>query len=340
MPNRKILYYTLSTHPVLFVVAGNLLGGWFSFMNMFFGLVVTTLYERYFGREDRLPNNISGKAPDRVLLWQAVSHMIAIGSLCYGVYQGSLQSWFILPAAISTGLYAGQVGIVNAHELIHRKEYAYRLLGIINLTLVNYAHFYVEHVRGHHKFVGTPRDPATARYGETYYHFLFRTIPGQYLSAWQLENERLKKKGQAVFSLNHFILRTTLIEVAINVLLLIWNWKIWLAYILCSSVAIALLEYVNYIEHYGLVRQSNERVTAIHSWQSDITFSRYNLIELSRHADHHYYASKPYHTLISYDESPVLPYGYFGCFYYVLIPPLWFRLIHPRMPKRAGAIHE
>lgn len=340
MSYRKIFYYTLSTHPLLFVVAGNLLGGWFSLMNLFYGLVLATAFERFLGKEDKLENNISGKAPDIVLLWQALSHIIAIASLIYGVHIGTLQSWFIIAAAVSTGLYAGQVGIVNAHELIHRKAHSFRLLGIFNLTLVNYAHFYVEHIRGHHRFVGTPRDPATARYGESFYHFLFRTIPGQYLSAWQLEQERLKKKGLPVYSMHNFVLRSTLIEIAINTILFIINWKIEIAFLTCSATAIVLLEYVNYIEHYGLVRNPYERVTAIHSWQSDVTFSRYNLIELSRHADHHYYASKPYHTLISYEESPVLPYGYFGCFYYVLIPPLWFRLVHPQLAKIRPSLNE
>jgi alkane 1-monooxygenase len=313
------------------VVAGNMLGGYYTFLNLIYGLVIMTFLERYFGREDKLENQISGIAPDMVIIWQSITHIIAILSLLYGVYSGAVQSWFIISAAASTGLYAGQIGIVNAHELIHRKQYLYRLMGIINLALVNYSHFYVEHIRGHHKYVGTPRDPATALYGENYYQFLLRTIPGQYKSAWQLEKERLQKKNQSAWSLNNFVLRASLIEMIIISLLCLISLKLFVAYIVCSFTSIALLEYVNYIEHYGLVRKEGQRVTALHSWQSDFTYSRYNLIELSRHADHHYYASKPYHTLISYDESPVLPYGYFGCFYYVLIPPLWFKLIHPRL---------
>lgn len=339
MEQRKILLYLFSTHPLLFVLAGNLLGGYYTFLNLFFALVIMTFIERFFGKEDRADNDLHGIAPDLVILWQAVTHIIAIVSLLYGIYQGAITSWFILSAGASTGLYAGQVGIVNAHELIHRKQYGFRLLGIINLTLVNYAHFYVEHIRGHHKYVGTLRDPATARYGETYYHFLLRTIPGQYRSAWQLERERLSKQTKPFWSINNFILRATLVQLLIILALGLLSLQVMIGYLACSLMAIILLEYVNYIEHYGLVRETGQRVRAVHSWQSDLTFSRYNLIELSRHADHHNYASKPYHTLISYDESPVLPYGYFGCFYYVLIPPLWFRLIHPRIPDASQPVH-
>ncbi len=339
MEYRKILYYTLSTQPLILVVTGNLLGEYYTFLNLVYGLIIMIFIERFFGQEDKKDNHIEGTAPDMVIIWQAITHIVAIFSLLYGVYTCTVQSWFILSAAVATGLYAGQIGIVNAHELIHRKQYAYRLFGIINLTLVNYAHFFVEHIRGHHKHVGTPRDPATALYGENYYRFLFRTIPGQYVSAWQLEKERLQKNNQNALNLNNFVLRSSLAEVIICSLLYFISMKVLIAYLVCSFTAIALLEYVNYIEHYGLIRKEGQRVTAIHSWQSDFTFSRYNLIELSRHADHHYYASKPYHTLISYEESPVLPYGYFGCFYYVLIPPLWFKLIHPRI-KASTALSD
>jgi alkane 1-monooxygenase len=100
-------------------------------------------------------------------------------------------------------------------------------------------------------------------------------------------------------------------------------------------VANFLLEYVNYIEHYGLERNEKERVSAIHSWQSDQFVSRFVLVDLSRHADHHYLASKPFHTLESYSQSPVLPAGYPTLILPALIPPLWRKLIHPILDKQA-----
>jgi alkane 1-monooxygenase len=97
-------------------------------------------------------------------------------------------------------------------------------------------------------------------------------------------------------------------------------------------VANFLLEYVNYIEHYGLTRRENERVNEMHSWQSDSIVSRFLLVDLSRHADHHYYAAKPFHTLDSHVKSPELPSGYAGLFFVAAIPPLWFKLIDNRIP--------
>ncbi|MFN9882453.1 MAG: hypothetical protein ACK53R_03665, partial [Bacteroidota bacterium] len=72
------MLYLFSTHPLLFVLAGNLLGGYYTFLNLFFALVIMTFIERFLGKEDRADNDLHGIAPDLVILWQAVSHIIAI----------------------------------------------------------------------------------------------------------------------------------------------------------------------------------------------------------------------------------------------------------------------
>jgi alkane 1-monooxygenase len=105
------------------------------------------------------------------------------------------------------------------------------------------------------------------------------------------------------------------------------------AWLIHSLTAAFLLEYVNYVEHYGLSRKPNERATEMHSWDSNQPVSRFFLIDLSRHADHHYYASKPYHTLNSYPNGNKLPSGYAGLFFVAIFPPLWYKLIHPRISK-------
>jgi alkane 1-monooxygenase len=108
------------------------------------------------------------------------------------------------------------------------------------------------------------------------------------------------------------------------------------AYLVQSVVAVILLEYVNYIEHYGLKREKGKKVDVQHSWQSDTVSSRFMLFELSRHSDHHLKASKPYYTLESHQEAYILPSGYFGMFYIALIPPLWFRMVNPIITKRTA----
>jgi alkane 1-monooxygenase len=247
--------------------------------------------------------------------------------LLYGVFCNKLNGIYIIIAAISSGVNAGTNGIVVAHELIHRKNSILRALGILNLIQVNYGHFYIEHIKGHHKYVGTQADPATAMYGESLYKFVMRTIPGQFLSAFSLEQKRLFDKNLNQFK--NFVVVISFVELMILVaIFLIFGIELLLAHMLYSFIAIFLLEYVNYIEHYGLKRDDNKKFEAHHAWQSNKITSRLGLIELSRHADHHMKASKPYHTLNTH-EGYYLPSGYFGMFYIALMPKIWFKMIHP-----------
>lgn len=326
----KPFRYLLACYPALLVLAGNLLGDWWTCLNIVNSLVLMIGIETWLSKEDYTTEPLNDTTSNVVLIIQAILHTLCIGSLLYGVASHAITGWWIVAAAASTGLFAGQNGIVNAHELIHRKQLGFQLTGIWSLLIVNYGHFFIEHIRNHHKFVGTLRDPATARYGESIYKFWSRTITQQFISAWKLEAERLNKFGKSTISINNFVFTAVILQLLIITLIGWWIGLVGVVtYLLCSLVAILLLEYVNYIEHYGLVRVDDERVSGKHSWQSDMTFSRYTLIELSRHADHHFKAAKPYHTLVSFDDSPVLPGGYYAVFYKVLLPPLWFRTVHP-----------
>jgi alkane 1-monooxygenase len=265
--------------------------------------------------------------PTLILIIISFLHLTVTLSLLYGVFCNKLTGIFIIIAAISSGVNAGTNGIVVAHELIHRKNFILRALGILNLIQVNYGHFYIEHIKGHHKYVGTQADPATAMYGESLYKFVMRTIPGQFISAFSLEKKRLFDKNLSQFK--NFVLVISFVELMILVsIFLFFGIELLLAHILYSFVAIFLLEYVNYIEHYGLKRDDNKKFEAHHAWQSNKITSRLGLIELSRHADHHMKASKPYHTLNTH-EGYYLPSGYFGMFYIALMPKIWFKMIHP-----------
>jgi alkane 1-monooxygenase len=265
--------------------------------------------------------------PTLILIIISILHLSVTLSLLYGVFCNKLTGIFIIIAAISSGVNAGTNGIVVAHELIHRKNFILRALGILNLIQVNYGHFYIEHIKGHHKYVGTQADPATAMYGESLYKFVMRTIPGQFISAFSLEQKRLFDKNLNQFK--NFVLVISFVELMILVsIFLFFGIELLLTHILYSFVAIFLLEYVNYIEHYGLKRDDNKKFEAHHAWQSNKITSRLGLIELSRHADHHMKASKPYHTLNTH-EGYYLPSGYFGMFYIALMPKIWFKMIHP-----------
>jgi alkane 1-monooxygenase len=331
----KMLYglrYTVCLLPGILAVAGCLFDVRFHIANILWTLFFLVFIDWLLPPQRRNPPaNQPDIIPNLILYIASALHISSIALLVYVANSGTLE--ILVLSVISVGLNAGISGIVVAHELIHRKNLAERLLGQLNMFVVNYTHFYIEHVRGHHKRVGTPEDPATARFGENLYAFVGRTVPGQWRSALMLEAERIRKSGgNSVFGFNNFVVRALLLQIiccaAIGYFL---GWVALAVYLGQSVVAIFQLEYVNYIEHYGLVRKAGSKVEVQHSWQSDAPSSRLTLIELSRHADHHLKASKPYHALVSHDGGPELNSGYFGMFYAALIPPIWFRLIHRRM---------
>jgi alkane 1-monooxygenase len=213
------------------------------------------------------------------------------------------------------GINSGYSAIVVAHELVHRKEKHLQNLGRLLLGTVLYDHFAIEHVRGHHSRVGTPEDPATARFGETAVEFLVRTIPAQFRSAWKLELRRLgdpDMRWSDPRMLKNRMLHGIVGEWGFALaLLFVLGPGAFFAFVLQAAVAVRLLEAVNYFEHYGLMR-TGKRVRPIDSWDTDSWFTLYTLVGLSRHADHHANASRPYQQLRFFDESPKLRYGYFG----------------------------
>lgn len=223
---------------------------------------------------------------------------------------GSLDAWV---GVFLVGSASGYSAIVVAHELVHRPEAHFRQLGRLLLCTVLYEHFATEHVRGHHKRIGTADDPATARYGERLWPFVARTVPAQLRSAWELEVKRVGATGwRDRRQLRNRVLQGVVVgwgaALAIGV---VFGPGAFGAYVLQAAWAVLLLEAVNYIEHWGLVRQG-ARVTTVDSWDAEGWFTYYTLVGLSRHADHHANASRPYQDLRWFDESPKMPWGYWA----------------------------
>lgn len=211
--------------------------------------------------------------------------------------------------------------IITAHELIHRRERRFRLMGRIMMGLVLYEHFYTEHVRGHHLRVGTPEDPATARFGESFFAFFRRTVPGQFKSAWRLETRRLGDVDMKPWDpriLKSRVLHGLLAEWAFAFgVLAVFGPSAFVFFLVQAFLAFAALEVVNYFEHWGLARKG-ARVRPVDSWDTTNKLTLYALVGLSRHADHHAYATRPFQQLRHWDESPKLPRGYPGMIRLVL----------------------
>ena len=260
-------------------------------------------------------------------------------------YDGPLGWLGKIGVALSAATVAG-VGINTAHELGHKRDSLERWLAKITLAQVCYGHFYVEHNRGHHVQVATPEDPASARFGETFWEFLPRSVFGGIRSAWQLEAQRIRRQGNSPWHPSTWWSNDVLNALAMSVLF----WGAMLAvfgpallpYVIINAVyGSSLLEAVNYLEHYGLTRQKlpngrYERCTPQHSWNSDHLVTNLFLYHLQRHSDHHANPTRGYQTLRSFEDSPNLPAGYGALIGVVYFPPLWRRLMDHRVLEHYG----
>ncbi|MGI9531835.1 alkane 1-monooxygenase, partial [Lutimonas sp.] len=237
----------------------------------------------------------------------------------------------------SMGLLCGVMGINIGHELGHRSSRIERFLGeLLLLTSLN-THFLPYHNEGHHREVATPGDAATAKKDQWLYSFWFTSHFRSYAKAWNIENNRMKRKGKPVISLsNKMIVYSIANLVVLGLIYFFFDAKVLIAFIMSAVIGILLLGTVDYIEHYGLLRKKNEagryeRVKHKHSWNSDHQLGRLMLFNLSRHSDHHYKASKKYQLLESIPESPQMPTGYPGMMLLATIPPLFFWIMNKRL---------
>ena len=263
---------------------------------------------------------------------------------CWLIVRGGLSGWDKVGLALTVGSVGG-VGINTAHELGHKKESHERWLSKIALAQSWYGHFYIEHNRGHHVRVATPEDPASARVGESFYRFLPRTVVGSLRSAWRLERRRLGRRGGHPFTPGNDVLNAWLMSLALWGALIAWLGPGLTPYLVLQAVlGVSLLEAVNYMEHYGMLRQRvgmpgrerYERVDPTHSWNSNNIATNVLLYHLQRHSDHHANPTRRYQCLRDYAESPTLPTGYAGMILLALVPPLWRRVMDPRVLAHFG----
>lgn len=270
---------------------------------------------------------------------------------CYVVVYGTLdQTYEWIGFVLGVSLVTGGIGITVAHELGHKKSALERFYSKVILMTVGYMHFYIEHNRGHHVKVATPEDPATALKNESFYAFWIKSVFKGWFHAWHLEKVRLQKMGKSWFSVhNQMVWYSTIPALFVAVLTVIFSvlqsrivWEIPAFMTIQSLLAFSLLELVNYVEHYGILRKEvspgkYEKVTPIHSWNSSHIVSNFFLFQLQRHSDHHANAIKRYQVLDHYNESPQLPAGYPTMILIALIPPLWFHVMNPRLEKWHGS---
>jgi alkane 1-monooxygenase len=238
--------------------------------------------------------------------------------------------------ALTVAMVSG-IAINTAHELGHKRASLERWLSRVALAQSGYGHFFIEHNRGHHVRVATPEDPASARLGESFYAFLPRTVIGSLRSAWELERVRLRRMDTPAWSVRNDILGAWGMTVVLIAALVAGFGLVVLPYLLIQAVVgFSLLEVVNYLEHYGLLRQKvddgrYERTRPEHSWNSNSAASNVLLYHLQRHSDHHANPIRRYQALRHVDDAPQLPTGYAGMILLAVIPPAWRRVMDHRV---------
>jgi alkane 1-monooxygenase len=263
--------------------------------------------------------------------------------------------WYLLQAGLgvvgtvgwmlSQGVVGGVIAINVAHELIHKDTRLEPVVGGLLLASVGYHGFKVEHLRGHHVHVSTPRDASSARFGQTLWQFLPRALLRNTANAWRLEAQRLRGRGLRWWHWRNELIGWTAVWAAAAGAFWIWLGPFGLVFFVAQGLlAACALETINYIEHYGLERARlpdgrYERTTHLHSWNSDYALSNLILLHLQRHSDHHESPRRRYPLLLHHAASPQLPGGYAAMFVLALCPPLWFSVVDPVLAywKQANA---
>ncbi|MDE3237916.1 MAG: alkane 1-monooxygenase [Paracoccaceae bacterium] len=273
------------------------------------------------------------------LIWFPLEFCVLFGTIWYVTHSGHLTTLEKVGLFFGMGVISGTVGINYSHELMHQKSRLERWFGDLLLACVLYSHFRTEHLRVHHPWVGTPRDTVTARYNEGFHRFFPRVLVDGYASAFRAEKAMLARKSLPWWHRSNPFWRYWVLEaLMIALAVILGGWQGLALFLWQAFVAVWQLELVNYIEHYGLTRRhlgegKYEHVLPQHSWNAAHRASNWLLINLQRHSDHHYKPDRRFPLLQNRPEAeaPQLPYGYPVMTMAAMVPPLWKRVMNPRV---------
>ncbi|SFR36173.1 alkane 1-monooxygenase [Litoreibacter janthinus] len=275
------------------------------------------------------------------LIWFPLQFVLIFGLIAYATRASHLSGGEQIALFFGVGVISGTIGINYSHELMHQRNKLERWFGDLLLASVLYSHFRSEHLLVHHRYVATPKDPVTARYNEGFHRFFPRVLRACFISAFGAEKAMLARKNLPASDLSNPFYRYAALQAGMLLLAyLIGGWAGLGLFIFQAYVAIWQLELVNYIEHYGLTRKhlgdgKYEHVQPRHSWNAAHKASNWLLINLQRHSDHHYKPDRRFPLLQNYTEedAPQLPYGYSVMTIAAMVPPVYRRIMNPRVRK-------
>lgn len=340
----KDLKYLLAYTVPLAALASFTSSGIWTYSAVFYAFIVLPLLDAFAGGSDNNLDTSAAEQKKSMWIFDAMLYAnvpIVFGLLAFFLSQmeaNTYATYELVGLLLSAGILLATNGINVAHELGHRTALHERLMSKLLYMPCLYMHFFIEHNFGHHMNVATPQDGATARYNQTVYGFWFTSVTKQYLSAWRLQRQLLKRQGLSFLSPKNDMLWYHVIQSAyLGAVGLLFSWDTMVYAAGAGVIAFLFLESINYIEHYGLLRKQldsgrYERVQPHHSWNSNSYIGRIVLYELTRHSDHHFKSAKKYQVLNSHEESPTLPLGYPASILLSLVPPLWFYVMNPRVP--------
>lgn len=339
---KALKYFTIVILPiVVYICFTNY--GWFTYLPalVFFGLVPlleffikpnTTNFSK---EEEKIEKE--NKWYTYLLYLTLPIQIVFLIFFFYAIQEPNLSNSEIFGRIFGMGIMCGVLGINVGHELGHRNNRLDEFIGEILLLSSLNTHFLPYHNGGHHYNVATPKDAATARKNELLFVFWFRSHLTSYFQAWQLENKRMKNLDRSWFHYqNRMVVYTFCNLFLLTFIYYIFGQFVLFTFIAAAIIGILLLETVNYIEHYGLLRKKNnhgryERVKRNHSWNSNHQVGQILLFNLSRHSDHHYNGAKHYQLLKSLPESPQMPTGYPGMMLLAFLPPIWFWVMNKKL---------
>ncbi|NNM51260.1 MAG: alkane 1-monooxygenase, partial [Pseudomonadales bacterium] len=162
-------------------------------------------------------------------------------------------------------------------------------------------------------------------------------VKGAIKPATEVETNRMERKGKGIWCLENELLQGWAITAGfVGTTTLICGPRA-IPFLVAQGVyGASLLEVVNYIEHYGLLRQKDEqgkyeRTSPEHSWNSNYVVTNLVLYQLQRHSDHHAYPARSFQALRHFENSPQLPGGYASMLLPAYLPSLWFELMDRRV---------
>ncbi len=344
LPLKAALPFWLSLFMIPLVLSAALVGGIWVVVPIIAAWGVFATLDAALGLD---ANNLDPQTKDSALywhrmitlIWPPLQFLMIFGLIWYIPRTEHLNPLEIYMVTVGVGVLSGSVGIVYAHELMHQRNRLERWLGDILMCMALYGHFRSEHLLVHHRHVGTPRDPVTARYNESFWRFYPRVLKECLLSSFRAERDMLARKTLPWWHASNPFWRYWGLQAAFLLLAFgLGGWLGVLIFVLQAVSAIFQLEVVNYVEHYGLTRKylgdgKYEHVKPRHSWNASHKASNWFLINLQRHSDHHYKPDRRFPLLQTYeeDEAPQLPYGYPVMTFFALFPRKWRAMMNPRV---------